>query len=313
MAATSLEGSYYGLAPFIYPAVNKPLQTYYRVFGDLKSTITPLIVIHGGPGFPHNYLLNFSILTHTKSIPVIFYDQIGSGLSTHLPETASTPELWNEEIFFEQLRQLLSHLAIEKKYDILGHSWGGMLGSAFAATKPSGLRRLILSNSAASKALSIANRLKCRKKLPQDMQDVLNKAEETGNWRSKEVGVVMNEFAARYVCTVSPVPEDMKESERLYVEDTTVATAMGDDNDGNPFECTGFFKKWSMEGRAKDIAVSTLAINGIDEFASGDAVKPFLDEIADVRLVTLEGTTHNPHIERKEEYMRVVGDFLINQ
>lgn len=68
-----------------------------------------------------------------------------------------------------------------------------------------------------------------------------------------------------------------------------------------------------MEGRAKDIAVSTLAINGIDEFASGDAVKPFLDEIADVRLVTLEGTTHNPHIERKEEYMRVVGDFLINQ
>lgn len=101
-----------------------------------------------------------------------------------------------------------------------------MLGSAFAATKPSGLRRLILSNSAASKALSIANRLKCRKKLPQDMQDVLNKAEETGNWRSKEVGVVMNEFAARYVCTVSPVPEDMKESERLYVEDTTVATAM---------------------------------------------------------------------------------------
>jgi L-proline amide hydrolase len=51
-------------------------------------------------------------------------------------------------------------------------------------------------------------------------------------------------------------------------------------------------------------------INGIDEFASGDAVKPFLDEIPNVRLTMLEGTTHSPHFERKEEYMRIVGSFL---
>ncbi|KAH7311967.1 proline iminopeptidase [Rhexocercosporidium sp. MPI-PUGE-AT-0058] len=310
MAATSLDGSYDGLAPFVYPAVDKPLQTYYRIFGDLKSLITPLVVLHGGPGYPHNYLLNISILTHTKSIPVIFYDQIGSGRSTRLPETASTPELWDEEIFFEQLRQLLCHLGIEKKYDILGSSWGGMLGSAFAATKPAGLRRLVLSNSAASKALSIENRMKCRKKLPQEMQDVLDHADRTGDWRSKEVGAVMNEFNVRYICTVVPLPDDMKESGRLYGEDTTVATAMGDDKDGNPFDCTGFCKRWSMVGRAKDIAVPTLVINGIDEFAAGDAVKPFLDEVKDVRLVTLEGTTHCPHVEKKEEYMRVVGEFL---
>lgn len=165
MAATSLEGSYDGLAPFTYPAIAKPLQTYYRVFGDLKSNITPLVCLHGGPGYPHNYLLNHSILTNTKSIPVIFYDQIGSGLSTRLTETASTPEIWTEEIFFEQLRQLLSHLGIQKHYDILGHSWGGMLGSAFASTRPDGLRRLILANSAASKHHSIANRVKYRKQV----------------------------------------------------------------------------------------------------------------------------------------------------
>ena len=68
--------------------------------------------------------------------------------------------------------------------------------------------------------------------------------------------------------------------------------------------------KWTMVGRAKNIAVPTLVINGIDEFASGDAVKPFMDEIPDVRLVTLEGTSHSPHLERKEKYMAVVGEFL---
>lgn len=154
MAATSLEGSYSGLAPFIYPTIPKPLQTYYRIFDTLSSSLTPLIIIHGGPGFPHNYLLNLSALTHTYSIPIILYDQIGSGLSTHLPETSSTPSLWTEDIFFAQLHQLLSHLNIST-YDILGSSWGGMLGSAFAATKPPGLRKLVLSNSAASNRESV--------------------------------------------------------------------------------------------------------------------------------------------------------------
>jgi L-proline amide hydrolase len=65
-----------------------------------------------------------------------------------------------------------------------------------------------------------------------------------------------------------------------------------------------------MEGKAKTINVPTLVLNGIDEFASGEAVKPFLEEIPDVRLVTLEGTSHSPHFERKEEYMKVVREFL---
>ncbi|RDW65024.1 hypothetical protein BP6252_10675 [Coleophoma cylindrospora] len=309
MAATSVEGSYDGLAPFNYPAAGSQLQTYYRVFGDLKSSITPLICLHGGPGFCHNYLLNHSTLTHTDSIPVIFYDQIGSGLSTRLPETVSTPEIWTEEIFFEQLRQLISHLGIEKQYDILGSSWGGMLGSAFASTRPAGLRRLILANSAASKEGSNLNRRKYRQQLPQEMQDILDRNEKAGTWNSEEVGMVMAEYSRRHVCNV-PMPDDAMASVRMSEEDTTVATAMGDEIDGNPFQSSGFMAKWTMVGRAKNISVPTLVINGIGEFASGDAVKPFLDEISDVRLVTLEGTTHSPHFERKEEHMKILREFL---
>ena len=65
-----------------------------------------------------------------------------------------------------------------------------------------------------------------------------------------------------------------------------------------------------MEGKAITIEARTLLINGIDEFASGDAVKPFLDEIPDARLVTIEGTSHSPHLEKKNEYMEIVGKFF---
>ena len=225
MAATSLEGSYDGLAPFVWPAAGKPLQTYYRIFGDLKSNVTPLVCIHGGPGFCHNSLLSHSFLTNAHSIPTIFYDQMGSGLSTRLPETATTPNFWTEEIFLEQLRQLLTHLGIERQYDILGHSWGGMMSSAFCATRPEGLRKLILANSPASKVASRLNRYKFRKQLPQEMQDVLDKNEAAGTWKSAEVGAVMLEFTQKHVCNVWPFPEDIMASVRMSEEDTTVATA----------------------------------------------------------------------------------------
>lgn len=69
-------------------------------------------------------------------------------------------------------------------------------------------------------------------------------------------------------------------------------------------------KTWDTGEESKNINVPTLVINGIKEFASGDAVKPFLDNIPDVRLVTLEGTTHSPNFERKERYMDAVAGFL---
>ena len=84
----------------------------------------------------------------------------------------------------------------------------------------------------------------------------------------------------------------------------------GDDVNGNSFKSAGYMASWSMKGKAHMIDAPTLLIIGIDEFASGDAVKVFVDEVSNVRLVELEGTTHSPHVEKKEEYMKIVGEFL---
>jgi len=65
-----------------------------------------------------------------------------------------------------------------------------------------------------------------------------------------------------------------------------------------------------MVGRAKNIAVPTLLINGINEVASGDAVKPFVEEIPNLKHITLDGTTHSPNVERTDDYMRILGEFL---
>jgi hypothetical protein len=101
-----------------------------------------------------------------------------------------------------------------------------MMGSEFASTRPGGLRRLILANSAASKALSLANSSSYRKYLSQESQDAINRAEETNNFHTPEFNKAMLEFNTKHVCNVSPVPEDLLASVRMSNEDRTVIVAM---------------------------------------------------------------------------------------
>lgn len=50
-------------------------KVYWRRFGSGDKT--PLLMLHGGPGPAHNYLLSMAALADER--PVIFYDQLGCG------------------------------------------------------------------------------------------------------------------------------------------------------------------------------------------------------------------------------------------
>src|SRR6185295_14933143 len=59
-------------------------KVWWRRFGKDKSK-TPLLLLHGGPGAGHNYLLPMQALADER--PVIVYDQLGCGKSD-APEDA---------------------------------------------------------------------------------------------------------------------------------------------------------------------------------------------------------------------------------
>jgi len=304
--------SYDGLAPFNYPAALKPLETYYKVFGNLKSGFTPLVLIHGGPGMSHDYLLNHSFLTEHYGIPIILYDQIGSGRSTHLPETAKWKDFWTDAIFLAQLTQLVGYLGAGDDYAILGSSWGGMMGSRFASQRPKGLKKVILANAPVNQAAAKANLLLYKRALPQEIQDTLRKHEEAGTTSSPEYSAIMTQWVKDHVCNLESFPEEALISIKYSEEDLTVIQAVGDDG---PWGATpgSYMASWDTSEDVKNIEVPTLVINGVGEVASGNAVRPFLEGIPDVRGITLEGTTHSPNLEDKERYMKVVGEFLVGK
>ena len=107
---------------------------WYLIVGEKKNI--PVVVIHGGPGLPHDYLEPLEDLS--KERQVIFYDQLGCGNSAKIND----PSLWTVKYFVSELKELITSFDLDK-YHILGHSWGAALAVAFALTKPKDLVSIV--------------------------------------------------------------------------------------------------------------------------------------------------------------------------
>ena len=75
------------------------------------------------PGMGHNYLNNLKTLSTQYKIPVVLYDQLGCGESSHFREKRLDTEFWTPELFMAELDNLLDHLGIASDFDLLGQSW----------------------------------------------------------------------------------------------------------------------------------------------------------------------------------------------
>lgn len=216
-----------GTIPFSPPGTDKKCSTWYKIFGSLeKSSRIPLLVIHGGPGLSHDYLLPMQELWSSHQIPIIFYDQIGNGKSTHLPETKGDETFWKEELFWDELDNLIQGLGL-KEYDVLGQSWGGMMGSKWAGIrKPKGLRRFIISNSPADLNAWERAYARYRKSLPEDVETKLRRGEEAEDWEGKEYEEALMYFFLKHMITVNPMPAELLESLAWAGRDGTVAMTM---------------------------------------------------------------------------------------
>ena len=215
--------------PFNVPQIDAPCLTYCKTIGDLTSDSPRLVVIHGGPGTGHEYLLPFARLWQLFGIPTVFYDQIGCASSTHLPQTAGNESLWQESLFIAELNNLLDCLNLRDGpgFHILGHSWGGRLAAAFAASQPQGLRRLIIASGIASTETWIEGIQIIRKQLPLDVQLALDEEEQKGNFDSPRFKDAMDVFSRKYLCRAEPFPpKELLPTFKHMSEDKTVRETM---------------------------------------------------------------------------------------
>jgi L-proline amide hydrolase len=279
-------------------------ETWYRVTGDLSSDKTPLVVVHGGPGCTHDYVLSIASIADTGR-PVIHYDQLGNGRSTRLPDMGE--DFWTVDLFLAELDNLLSVLGVKDRYFLLGQSWGGMLGAEHAIRRPAGLKALIISNSPASMALWASEAKILRGDLPPEVEEALDRHEAAGTTSDPEYLAAQKVYYDLHVCRVVPNPPEVQRTNDYMEQDAHVYNVM---NGPNEFFCIGTLRNWTVVDQVKMITAPTLLASGRFDEATPGTVQPFFESIPDVRWEIFEHSSHMPFVEEPERYFSVVEAFL---
>lgn len=102
---------------------------YWARYGNPSNP--PILVLHGGPGAHHDYLLP-QLLELTDRNELVFYDQRGGGQSK---TDDRTPVTWQTHV--ADLDRVIGELGLENP-TITGYSWGGLLAMLYAIEAAAG-------------------------------------------------------------------------------------------------------------------------------------------------------------------------------
>jgi proline iminopeptidase len=98
---------------------------FWCAYGPAGPPGNRLLVLHGGPGADHGYLLP-QLLDLTPEYELVFYDQRGGGRSK---ERVPTRVTW--ETLVSDLARVVAELGLDP-LTIIGYSWGGLLSLLYA-------------------------------------------------------------------------------------------------------------------------------------------------------------------------------------
>ena len=289
-----------------FPLGGEEAQTWYRVTGELRpgdaDAPAPLVALHGGPGATHDYLLSLTDLAESRA--VIHYDQLGNGRSTHYPDRGA--DFWTVDLFVRELYNLVDALGIADRHHVLGQSWGGFLAQEYALTQPPGLCALVLADTAASFPDFVAEANRLRALLPPEVEETLRRHEEAGTTGDPEYEAACLVFYGRHVCRIAWPPE-VAEAFAWIERDPTVYHTM---NGPSEFHVIGSIRDWQSKDRLGEIGVPTLLVSGRHDEATPALQETLRDGIHGSEWICFEDSSHMPHVEERERYMQVVGDWL---
>jgi len=102
-----------------------------------------VLLLHGGPGFSHEYLEAMDSFLPGAGVEYYYYDQLGSAYSDQ-PED---PDLWELPRFVEEVEQVRKALGLDaSNFYLFGQSWGGILAIEYALAYQQNLKGLVISN-----------------------------------------------------------------------------------------------------------------------------------------------------------------------
>jgi proline iminopeptidase len=273
-------------------------KVFHRTVGEDAPGI-PLLVLHGGPGIPHDYLEPLEALGRER--PVVFYDQLGCGASDR-PDDLS---LYTLPRFVEELAVVRGELGLGRMH-LLGQSWGAMLAvEYYLESRQQGIASLVLSGPCLDSRRFAADQRVHLAHMPKPVQAAIQKAEATGDFEAAAYQEAIGAYYAKHVCLLDPWPECLNRA----IEKMNMAV-YGHMWGPSEFTCTGTLKDHGRRDELGSIRVPVLFTCGAQDEATPATVADYQALVPGAELRVFENASHSHHLEQPEAYLTTVSDFL---
>ena len=268
----------------------------YHVVGE-----GPTLVCHpGGPGFSSRYFGDLAGLT--QSLTLVLLDPRGTAAS----ERPSDVRAYRTEDYVADLDQLRGHLGLEQM-QLLGHSHGGVVATAYAGRYPHRVERLVLASTLArfqaeqEGAMQRAMEAKSTEPWYADARAALE-AEQAGQFETDEelAALAFREFPFYFA--------QYGDDERAYLEQ--LADEIPNADALRLFN-NEIFPSFDLRPELARIDAPTLVIAGEDDFITGPVCADELEAgIAGVEKVILPNVGHFIFVEAPDAFREAVLSFL---
>jgi proline-specific peptidase len=258
----------------------------------------PLLVVHGGPGLPHDYLSSLKRLADERE--VIFWDQLGCGKS----DCPSDPALWTMDRSVAEMDAVVKALGLNR-FHVFGNSWGGMLAQQYALDVTSTAVSLVISNSIASIPEFTKMVARLKSELDDATQWAIDRHEGAGTTHSPEYQAAIRTWNETYLCRARPWPTELEDAFRNMGAEI-FETMFGPSD----FHIVGTIRNWDVFDRLTEISLPTLVLAGRFDECVPEHMWLMHQRIRGSQFELFEKSAHMPFIEEPDRFDSVMRDFL---
>ena len=265
-----------------------------------------LLLLNGGPGATHEYFECFENFLLPENVELIYYDQLGCGLSDNPKDTT----MWDLPRFVEEVEQVRKALNLNKdNFYLLGHSWGGILAMQYALKYQDNLKGLIISNMMSScPAYGKYAQEVLAPQFDQKILDTIRQIEAKGDFANpKYMELLMPNFYAKHICRLplDKWPEPMnrafsKTNQSLYV------TMQGP----SEFGIGGNLINWDVSKELPKIKTPTLTIGGAHDTMDPEHMKWMSTQVQHGRNITCPNGSHMSMYDDQKNYFPGLIQFI---
>ncbi len=265
-----------------------------------------VLLLHGGPGFGHEYMEPFDSFFPGASVEYYYYDQLEAGYS----DKPDKPALWDIARYVEEVEQVRQALGLDKdNFYLLGHSWGGLLAMEYALAHQDHLKGLVISNMMSS--IPAYNKYAHDVLMPQMDQKVLAEVvalEKAGKYNDPHYEeLLFPTFYAQHILRKPPDqwPEPAlrafsRLNKKMYV------AMQGPSEMG----ASGKLEKWDRTADLSKITVPTLVIGATHDTMDPKFMEDMSKKVAKGRFLLCPNGSHLAMYDDQQTYMTGVIGFL---